>query len=58
MSERAEDRPDAAGAEEPPENPTDAELEVEGPNESAPGHEPSEGEAEAGREAPPPAPDR
>ncbi len=36
------------------ENPHDEELDVEGPNESAPGHEPSEDEPGAAQEGAPP----
>jgi len=32
-------------------NPTDPELQVEGPNESAPGHEPADAAQEAGEES-------
>jgi len=57
MTSRDEERSaDPAG--EPADNPTDEELDVEGPNESAPGHEPSEGEDRSGGEPAPPASER
>jgi hypothetical protein len=52
MEDRLPNRPEDEGPppDEPP-NPTSEELDVEGPNESAPGHEPSEGES-AGADPP------
>jgi hypothetical protein len=42
-------------AETPPgENPSNEDLDVEAPNESAPGHQPDEGEPEAAEEGAPP----
>jgi hypothetical protein len=52
MTEARQDRRDGGQADERPGNPTDEELDVEGPNESAPGHEPPEGRAEGGDPAP------
>ena len=40
------ENPRPQGEPEPDENPTDEELDVEGPNESAPGHAPAGGEVD------------
>jgi hypothetical protein len=48
----------AAAPAEPGDNPTDEQLDVEGPNESAPGREPSEDEAQDAGDRPPPASER
>lgn len=45
MTESSQREPDPPG-EDLPENPTSDELDVEGPNESAPGHEPAADDGE------------
>ena len=54
MTKANEERPGGASFEESEESPTDEDLDVEGPNEAAPGHEPSpdEGEADGGSSLP------
>ena len=49
MSETPESEPTETGED----NPTDAELDLEGPNESAPGHHPADGDADEAAGSPP-----
>jgi hypothetical protein len=49
MSESSESR-----AGDDPANPTEEELDIEGPNESAPGHEPVDEDSEAAESSSPP----